>query len=66
MMHNAKLTIDGNIATITVDMTKELGPSSTKKTILVAKGRDEHDGIFFGINAYRYPARKTVKLRKKG
>ena len=56
-MKNVEMTIAGNILTITVDLTKEFGPSASGKTIIVAStegnvtapGREEK----IGLNVYR-------------
>ncbi|MDO8476713.1 MAG: hypothetical protein Q7W02_11105 [Candidatus Rokubacteria bacterium] len=56
-MKNVQMTVAGNILTITVDLTKEFGPSSTGKTIIIASTegnvavpeRDEK----IGLNVYR-------------
>ena len=56
-MKNVELTLDGNILTIKVDLTKEFGPSSSGKTIIIASTegnvavpeRDEK----VGLNVYR-------------
>jgi len=56
-MKNVQMTVAGNILTITVDLTKEFGPSSSGKTIIIAStegnvavpGRDEK----VGLNVYR-------------
>ncbi len=56
-MKNVDFKINDNILTITVDLTKTYGPSSTGKTIIVATtegnfplpGRTE----FVGVNVYR-------------
>ena len=56
-MKNVEMTLAGNILTITVDLTKEFGPSSSGKTIIVASTegniavpeRDEK----IGLNVYR-------------
>jgi len=56
-MKNVEMTVDGNILTIKVDLTKEFGPSSSGKTIIVAStegniavpDRDEK----VGLNVYR-------------
>jgi hypothetical protein len=56
-MKNVQLTVAGNILTITVDLTKEFGPSSSGKTIIIASTegnvavpeRDEK----IGLNVYR-------------
>lgn len=56
-MKNVQITVVGNILTITVDLTKEFGPSSSGKTIIIASTegnvavpeRDEK----IGLNVYR-------------
>ena len=56
-MKNVKVTIEGDILTIKVDLTKEFGPSSSGKTIIIAStegnvsipDRDEK----IGLNVYR-------------
>ena len=56
-MKNIQMTVDGNILTIKVDLTKEFGPSSSGKTIIIASTegniavpeRDEK----VGLNVYR-------------
>ena len=35
-MKNVEMKIEGNILTIQVDLTKEFGPSSSGKTIIIA------------------------------
>jgi hypothetical protein len=56
-LKNVELSITGNILTITVDLTKEFGPSSSGKTIIIAST----EGNFslpertevVGLNVYR-------------
>ena len=56
-MKNVEFSVKGNILTITVDLTKEFGPSSSGKTIIIAStegniplpGRAE----VVGLNVYR-------------
>jgi hypothetical protein len=56
-MKNVLMSVAGNILTITVDLTKEFGPSASGKTIIVASTegniavpeRDEK----IGLNVYR-------------
>jgi hypothetical protein len=56
-MKNVQMTVDGDILTIRVDLTKEFGPSSSGKTIIIAStegnvavpDRDEK----IGLNVYR-------------
>ena len=35
-MKNVEMTVEGNILTIKVDLTKEFGPSSSGKNIIIA------------------------------
>jgi len=56
-MKNVEMTVEGNILIIKVDLTKEFGPSSSGKTIIIAStegnvpipDRDEK----VGLNVYR-------------
>jgi hypothetical protein len=56
-MKNVEMSIAGNILTITVDLSKEFGPSSSGKTVIIAStegnvavpNRDEK----VGLNVYR-------------
>ena len=56
-MKNVDISVQGNILTIKVDLTKEFGPSSSGKTIIIAStegnvtlpDRDEK----IGLNVYR-------------
>jgi ABC-type uncharacterized transport system YnjBCD ATPase subunit len=56
-MKNVQMTVAGDILTITVDLTKEFGPSSSGKTTIIASTegniavpeRDEK----IGLNVYR-------------
>jgi len=56
-LKNIDLKVKDNILTITVDLSKSYGPSSTGKTIIVAStegnfplpGRDD----FVGVNVYK-------------
>ena len=56
-MKNVEMLVEGNILTIKVDLSKEFGPSSSGKTILIATtegnvsvpNRDEK----VGLNVYR-------------
>ena len=55
-MKNVELSVKGNTLTITVDLTKEFGPSSSGKTVIIAStegnfplaGRNE----IVGLNVY--------------
>ena len=56
-MKNVEMSVLGNILTITVDLSKEFGPSSSGKTIIIAStegnvaipNREEK----VGLNVYR-------------
>ncbi len=56
-MKNVEMTVDGTLLTIKVDLSKEFGPSSSGKTIIIAStegnvtipGREEK----VGLNVYR-------------
>jgi hypothetical protein len=56
-MKNVEMTVEGTVLTIRVDLSKEFGPSSTGKTIIIAStegnvtipNRQEK----IGLNVYR-------------
>jgi hypothetical protein len=56
-MKNVEMSVEGNILTIKVDLTKDFGPSSSKKSIIIAStegnisvpNREEK----VGLNVYR-------------
>ena len=56
-MKNVEMGVDGNILTIKVDLSKEYGPSSSGKTIIVASTEgnvsipDREEKL--GLNVYR-------------
>jgi hypothetical protein len=56
-MKNVQMTVAGNILTITVDLTKEFGPSASGKTIIIASTEgnivvpEREEKI--GLNVYR-------------
>jgi hypothetical protein len=56
-MKNVEMSVDGNILTIKVDLSKEYGPSSSGKTIIVASTEgnvsipDREEKL--GLNIYR-------------
>ncbi len=59
-MKNCQMTLDGNILTITVDVSKEFGRSASGKTIIIAStegnvsvtGKEE---VKVGVNVYKKP-----------
>ena len=57
-MKNVDMKVEGNIMTIKVDLTKEFGPSSSGKTIIIATTEgniavDGHEEAKVGLNVYR-------------
>lgn len=65
MLHNAETQVKGTMLTVVIDLSKDLGPSSTGKTNLIAKGKDEiGNGVFISLNAFRYPEKRT-KIKKR-
>jgi hypothetical protein len=56
-MKNVEMSVEGTVLTIKVDLSKEFGPSSTGKTIIVATTEgnitipDREEKI--GLNVYR-------------
>jgi hypothetical protein len=57
-MQNVTVKVEGNKLVIEVDLTKELRPSSSGKTILIASSEGNanvpgHEGVKFGLNVYR-------------
>ncbi len=56
-MKNVQMTVDGNILTIKVDLSKEFVPSSSGKTIIIASTEgsvsvpDREEKV--GLNIYR-------------
>jgi hypothetical protein len=56
-MKNVEMKLDGDILTITVDLTKEFGPSASGKTTIIASTEgnvavpDREEKI--GLNVYR-------------
>ena len=59
-MKNVDMTLDGNTLIIKVDVSKEFGPSSSGKTIIIAstegnisvEGRED---VKVGLNVYKKP-----------
>ena len=55
-MKNVEMSVAGNILTIKVDLSKEYGPSSSGKTIIVASTEGNvsiPDREELGLNVYR-------------
>lgn len=57
-MKNVEMKVEGNVLTIQVDLTKEFGPSSSGKTIIIASTEgnvavEGHEEAKIGLNVYR-------------
>ncbi len=57
-MKNCEMKLDGNILTITVDISKEFGKSSSGKSLIIASTEGnisipEKEDIKIGLNVYR-------------
>ena len=57
-MKNVELTATGQILTITIDMTQEVGPSASGRNILIATTEGNvsvlgFDGAKIGLNVYK-------------
>jgi len=57
-MKNVEMKLEGNILIIKVDLTKEFGPSSSGKTIIIASSEGnvaipEKEEVKIGLNVYK-------------
>jgi hypothetical protein len=57
-MKNIEMKLEGNVLTIKVDLTKEFGPSSSGKTIIIASTEgniavEGHEEAKIGLNVYK-------------
>jgi hypothetical protein len=57
-MKNVEMSLDGNILTVKVDLSKEFGPSASGKTIIIASTEgniaiDGREEAKIGLNVYR-------------
>ncbi|NLD39023.1 MAG: hypothetical protein GX654_19355 [Desulfatiglans sp.] len=57
-MKNVEMNLEGNILTLKVDITKEFGPSSSGKTIIIASTEGnvaipDKDDVKIGLNVYK-------------
>jgi len=57
-MKNVEMTVEENILTIKVDLSKEFGPSSSGKTIIIASTEGnisipDHEDRKVGLNVYK-------------
>ncbi|MDR3540704.1 MAG: hypothetical protein P4L69_07000 [Desulfosporosinus sp.] len=59
-MKNCEMKLDGNILTITVDISKEFGKSASGKSMIIASTEGnvsipDKEEIKIGLNIYRKP-----------
>ena len=57
-MKNVDMSVENNVLTIKVDLTKEFGPSASGKTIIIASTEGnisipEKEEIKIGLNVYK-------------
>ncbi|MDP3104359.1 MAG: hypothetical protein Q8M95_07110 [Candidatus Methanoperedens sp.] len=57
-MKNVEMSIEGNILTIKVDLSKDFGPSASGKTIIIASSEGNQpvpgkEAIKIGLNVYK-------------
>ncbi|CAG0965665.1 hypothetical protein METP2_01074 [Methanosarcinales archaeon] len=57
-MKNVEMSIEGNILTIKVDLTKDFGPSASGKTIIIASSEGNQsipgrETMKIGLNVYK-------------
>jgi len=57
-MKNVEMSVEGNTLTIKVDLSKEFGPSTSGKTIIIASSEGNQsipgkENIKIGLNVYR-------------
>jgi hypothetical protein len=64
-MKNVEISVKGKIMTITVDLSKDQGPSASGKTIIIGTtagnarvGAGALGDVNVGLNVYKYPATK--------
>lgn len=56
MAKNVEIKTEGKKLHIVVDLTKEFGPSSSGKTIIIAStegNQQVDDGVYLGLNVYK-------------
>ena len=59
-MKNVEVNVEGEILVIKVNLSKEFGPSSSGKTIIIATSEGNqtvpgHDNVKMGLNVYKKP-----------
>ncbi len=61
-MKNVEMSVEGNILTIHVDLSKEFGPSASGKTMMIASTEGNvsvpgYEEVKVGLNVYHKKAR---------
>jgi len=59
-MKNIEMHVEGNVLTIKVDLSKQFGPSSSGKSIIIASTEGNRpvpglEDVKIGVNVYRRP-----------
>jgi len=59
-MKNVEMSVDKSMLTIKVDISKEFGPSSSGKTIIIGTTEGNvsvpgNDTVKIGLNVYKFP-----------
>ena len=65
-MKNIKMSLDGDILKLEIDIAKDFGSSKSGKTNVVASTEGNmpvpnHPNIRIGVNVYKYPPREPVE-----
>lgn len=57
---NVEVSLDGDMLTLTIDMSEKAEPSASGKTMIVAttQGNKRVGDAFIGLNVYRYADKK--------
>ena len=63
-MDNVSMKVVKDKLVVTIDLTKNHGPSNSGKTIGIASTRgnkeiEGHEGVFIGVNVYKYAEKRT-------
>jgi hypothetical protein len=66
-MKNVEMSIEGNILTIKVDLSKDFGPSASGKTIIIASSEGNQsipgkEEAKIGLNVYKNKSRKKSHI----
>jgi hypothetical protein len=63
---NIEYSVEGSKLTLTIDLSKDFGPSASGKTVIIAssEGNKEVGDVRVGLNVYKYPDAKPTKAKK--